>query len=364
MKDVYGDWDAPDFEQCWPRPLPPDEAGPGQGLSGDVQRRYLWIDAFGVLNFVTLAHRAFERGDLDRREVYLRSAERLVQSTRMCLGNPPLTKDGKASQFSMQKSAATGEYRGLRIGKTRDSQKSDPGMELDGMYWHYLDKWIFAETRLAQERRAVPAGALQLVKDVHPAFLQRDAGGKPRGLYWKLNIDLSVISGQERTGPKGDALSGWVVYQVVNRAAQEAASQGIQTELAELRDLALRYLQQGMHVSGDPLGYGLIWWELQFLPPSAASVVRDAMRKLAPAALDVRHGRALPFRLYGGILGAKLSGDAEVARLAETALKEMVDQEMSTRCGQEPHSAINKVMFCTALDPWAFQRRPGEEVAP
>ena len=29
---------------------------------------------------------------------------------------------------------------GLRIGKTRAAARSDPGMGLDGMYFHYIDK--------------------------------------------------------------------------------------------------------------------------------------------------------------------------------------------------------------------------------
>ena len=30
-------------------------------------------------------------------------------------------------------------------------------------------------------------------------------------MYWKVNVDMSVINGLERTGPNSDAVSGFVV---------------------------------------------------------------------------------------------------------------------------------------------------------
>jgi len=53
MRDVYGDWNS---SPRWkPAPLPYGEAGELKLSDKTIQRRYLWTDAFGVLNFVTLA---------------------------------------------------------------------------------------------------------------------------------------------------------------------------------------------------------------------------------------------------------------------------------------------------------------------
>ena len=61
MADVYGDPASPAF----PKPLPESEAGPSAG----GQRRYLWVDAFGVLNYVTLARRAAAAGLVERFDI-------------------------------------------------------------------------------------------------------------------------------------------------------------------------------------------------------------------------------------------------------------------------------------------------------
>lgn len=125
MKDVYGDWYSDNF----PKPLPKHEAGD----SPSGQRRYLWTDAFGVLNFVTLARRANESGNTQAKEVYLRAAKRLIDAVHVCLANPA------NKRFPMAKDEM-GQYKGMRIGKTMTKIPTDNGMTYDGMYWHYLDK--------------------------------------------------------------------------------------------------------------------------------------------------------------------------------------------------------------------------------
>ena len=69
---------------------------------------------------------------------------------------------------------------GLRIGKSsaNPSGKSDAGMDLDGQYFHYLDKALFASAVLAEEagddagtRHALRAAAIILAKDDIPVFV-------------------------------------------------------------------------------------------------------------------------------------------------------------------------------------------------
>jgi len=127
MKQVYGDWDDP--SSGFPVSMPASEAGP----SPSGQRRYLWTDAFGVLNFVTLSYRA----ETARKRQFLDAADKLVKATVQCLGYP------RSEDFPMTPNDRGG-YKGMRIGKERAKIMSDAGMSYDGMYWHYLDKWIFA----------------------------------------------------------------------------------------------------------------------------------------------------------------------------------------------------------------------------
>eukprot|EP01062_Namystynia_karyoxenos_P003069 TRINITY_DN11081_c0_g1_i3.p1 TRINITY_DN11081_c0_g1~~TRINITY_DN11081_c0_g1_i3.p1 ORF type:complete len:362 (+),score=97.10 TRINITY_DN11081_c0_g1_i3:81-1166(+) len=346
MRAVYGDWESPSF----PRPLPESEAGP----SPCGQRRYLWTDAFAVLNFVSMAHRAESP---ECREALLGAAGKLVSAVHECLGRP------RSPEFPMAPDGSGG-YKGLRIGKEQARKQSDAGMSYDGMYWHYLDKWMFALARLAEATgsRETAERAVRLVRQVHPHFAV-SRGDSVLGVYWKTNVDLTPIRGLERVGPSSDALTGWLVYRIVQRAtaAGSDGSPPLAEEEAQLRVPAMIYATAGgLRATDDPLGYGLQWWKAQWLRGAQADELRRELRSGAASAMSQRH-LSLPFRLYGAVIGARLSRDAEVAARAEEALAALVDREERQPVGA-PHSGINKVMLATALDPWALEARPGEEV--
>lgn len=351
MRDVYGDWRAPDWV---PKPMPSAEAGPH--LSG--QRRYLWVDAFGVLNFVALA--AVSEGE--EAQVHLAAAAHLIEAVHTCLGSP------RSAELPMRPAADGSGYEGLRIGKVHARKQSDPGMELDGMYWHYLDKWIFALARYgraASDPAAVRLG-LRLVKQVHPRFLARTAAGEPLGLYWKMNADLTTISGRERAGPSGDAVSGLIAYIALDKthhAVGPKNAAGIGDEIADLTAVSSMYAKGGgfQMATSDPLGFGLQYWEAQFFSPELSGALRGALRRAAGSALHLRH-LALPFRFYGALLGARLSEDPALEEQAQQMLEIAVQQEMSSKFGESEHSCINKVMLASALLPGAFRRRPDEVV--
>jgi len=123
----YGDWRAADWE---PQPLPLGEAGTA-AVGG--QRRYLWTDAWGVLNFCTLAHRARNCGDEKGFAQAVAVAKTLVATVHLCLGNSA----GKAKMRPTPDGGLsfTGTpCVGLRIGKTHAAAQSDAGMALDGQY--------------------------------------------------------------------------------------------------------------------------------------------------------------------------------------------------------------------------------------
>ena len=111
-----------------------------------------------MLNFVALAEGAAAAADAQR---LLQAAARLIRAVHDCLGTP------RSTALPMRE-AADGGFEGLRIGKERARRASDAGMELDGMYWHYLDKWVFALARYgraAGDAAAVGRG-LRLVRQV------------------------------------------------------------------------------------------------------------------------------------------------------------------------------------------------------
>eukprot|EP00090_Calanus_glacialis_P024070 TRINITY_DN37370_c0_g1_i1.p1 TRINITY_DN37370_c0_g1~~TRINITY_DN37370_c0_g1_i1.p1 ORF type:complete len:289 (+),score=65.53 TRINITY_DN37370_c0_g1_i1:94-867(+) len=242
-----------------------------------------------------------------------------------------------------------GGYKGLRIGKVSACRMSDDGMEYDGMYWHYIDKWIFALTRLAQARHQEPVRAVQLVKDVHEGFLSRDRSGNPEGVRWKVNMDMTLIRGLEHSPPNSDALSGLIVYHLANSQSQ------LSNEIGDLIGVVQRYARSGMRATGDPLGWGLDWWSLQWLEGELADNHKEKVLMLSDTALNIRHGHQLPFRLYGAIIGAKLSGEKRLEDRAGLLLEQMKEYETNSPMGS-PHSSINKVMFATALDPGVLSR--------
>eukprot|EP00397_Hematodinium_sp_SG-2012_P039452 GEMP01043075.1.p1 GENE.GEMP01043075.1~~GEMP01043075.1.p1 ORF type:complete len:345 (+),score=93.06 GEMP01043075.1:180-1214(+) len=336
MKEVYGDWDDPGVD--FPKPMPATEAGPS---ADGKQRRYLWTDAFGVLNFITLAERT-----TTFRDKYLGCADKLVAAVHRCLGRP------RSEQFPMLPNQR-GEFKGLRIGKLRARLETDYGMEYDGMYWHYLDKWIFALARLARVKGELPTAAIALIKDVHPHFCARNSINTPVGMYWKMNCDLSPIVGADRVSPTNDALTAYVMYSSVVHSSE------LEHECRELKQIVSNYR---LRETSDPLGYGLNWWEMQWLAGGASNKSRAVMSRMVHDILNPRHDAGdLAFRLYGAIIGAKLSKDSQVISVADAALDAVMEVEKRRPLGG-PHSCINKVMFATALDPLAFERLADENV--
>ena len=340
MKEVYGDWDDPN--SGFPKPMPCTEAGPDwepDAKNPTCQRRYLWTDSFGILNFITLSHRAESEA---KRKKLLNAAQTLADVTAKTLGTP------RSENLPMMPNNKGG-YKGMRIGKEEARKMSDAGMDYDGMYWHYIDKWIYANLKLSQAKGELPSYIADFIKDLHPYFLKRGKNGQPVGIYWKINSDLSVIDGLEDTEPNRDAFDGWLMYKLVHQYHPV-----LESEVKDLTYVVKKYVDSGLRSTSDPLGYGLIWWSYQWVKGRKVNESKQQLNRLASMALDVRHGRQLPFRLYGAIIGGKLSKDPSIIALANKSLDQMRKYEMNTKIGS-PHSTINKVMFATALDPLALQ---------
>ena len=253
-------------------------------------------------------------------------------------------------------------------------------MSFDGQYWHYIDKHLFALLRYAQAtgQDKPLQQAEQIIKSIHPRFMCYNLDGSPRGVYWKMNADLTVIPGLEGAGPNDDALAGWIVYSLIReerlKRQQEVGHtvhSPIEHEWREMGQVAAAYVEQnGIRVSPDPLGYGLIAWKSQWMG-TWGNQVRSRLGLLAPIALDVQSGMMLPFRLYGALLGARLlpsslttTGGEDIKDLAERIVDAVTPIELRAALAETPHSAINKVMLATALDPLAFSRLDHEPTLP
>ncbi|KAI9027072.1 hypothetical protein DFJ74DRAFT_662943 [Hyaloraphidium curvatum] len=353
LADVYGDWTA--ASGGFPKPMPASEAGP----SPSGQRRYLWTDAFAVATFGSQAmlsqQLAKDAGEPDTMsDRYLGAAARLIDAVHACLGNP------RSAEFPMRHDPATGGYMGLRIGKEMARKGTDYGMEYDGMYWHYIDKWLFALARYSAVSSDTTrlASAVTLAKQLHPFFFVPG-----RGYRWKLNVDLTPIAGAPQPRPNHDALSALAVFHLL-----DAGTGSLRGEIADLLPIARAYLaspSSALSDAADPLGLGTHLWTSQWLGGPGSGGYLSALRSVAPGALaraseGARGGDPLDFRIYGALMGAQVVGDDRMREFAKEKALEMAVREMERGVGERPHSTINKVMLTAALNPVAFRRLPGE----
>ncbi|KAI0370590.1 hypothetical protein BV20DRAFT_966520 [Pilatotrama ljubarskyi] len=234
MKSVYGPFDrlTPAQATTW---TPPPMA---EGHRG----RYLWTDAFGVLNLLTL-------GVLTSNALYTTLAARLVDTVHDTLGR---TRDG--ARRLPGASDAHPLAGGLRIGK--EDEEDDPGGDGDGQYHHYLTIWMFALNRMthATGERRYNDLAIELAKAIHPRFVRDRDSARPR-MYWKMSIDLSrpMVLSEGNLDP----IDGYVVFSLLQRSHE-----GNKAVLAEEIDEYRRILETKWrrYVSDDPLDLGMTLW--------------------------------------------------------------------------------------------------------
>ena len=325
LDSVYGRVDSPDF----PVPMPEGEAG----LCADGhQRRYLWTDAFAVLAFCSIAERYESEGKLVAASLYRNASNKLINVVHECLGAPVSSKAENAMHKDPR--SPTG-YMGLRIGKVNSRRVTDAGMEFDGQYWHYVDKWLFA-----LERAGRSDDAIKIAKSCFPYFFDSSRGG---GIRWKLSVDGTPPSGLEHAYANQDTLSALVVFSVLGKHNKDLAE-----EISMLRNALDGYRPR---VTTDPLGWGLEAFYNQFLQDHPMS---DALESLQARALDPSH-LSLPFRLYGAMIGARIAG---IATQKVDSLEQMSLAHEARVAGREEHSCINRVMLAMCLlSPGALCRR-------
>ncbi|KAL8684953.1 MAG: hypothetical protein Q9218_008056 [Villophora microphyllina] len=327
MQIVYGSSESLTLEQAatW---SPPENSGGHRG-------RYLWTDAFGVLNFLTLYK---ETGD----QKYITLADRLIETVHSVLG---YDRGGKVRLPGA--SAQNPLAGGLRIGKV-----DKKGPDGDGQYHHYLTIWMFALNRMsiASGKPSYNDQAIALAKAIHPHFFLDVKSHEPR-MVWKITMDMSrpLVTSEGNL----DAVDGYVVFSLL------AATAGDPTCLAgEIADYQRVIDRKGKHtISSDMLDLGMSLWIAHWGSPGQISAQQMGARCLErfdnldhqEVFGEYPHTR-LAFRDFGASLGLRCYAgeNAEYDRLAE---KLRGNWDAFLQYQPEELQPISQVMWAAALIP-------------
>lgn len=234
-----------------------------------LPKRYLWTDAFAVLNFMELYKQT-------NHEEYKDNAIDLINQVHLILGSyrkdDKLKRKGWLSGLSYKEGFKHPTCSGLRIGKDLperlQDERGDDSMEWvqDGQYFHYLTKWthtLNVMSKLTGDEK-YNIWAHELIKGVHskfvyklgaPSQLYREAArhthnGNGRELhpgirmYWKMSTDLSFPL--VKSMGMHDPLDGLVTYfQVqatspvahVEKSASEVKKTVLDDEIADMKSM-------------------------------------------------------------------------------------------------------------------------------
>ncbi|GJN75539.1 hypothetical protein PLICBS_009642 [Purpureocillium lilacinum] len=386
--------------------------------AGGHRGRYLWTDAFGLIDLLTL-HRETSS------PLYIALARRLADVVHETLGREREchahdgdsndNDDGEGGEGARVPARLRGATDaeplrgGLRIGKLDAS-----GPDADGQYHHYLTLWMFALNRLS-----LAAGeprwndlAVQLAKAVHPHFVLRmpsalfssserlrrhhqhngddgDDGEEEDEarlkMVWKISTDMRrvLVSSEGHL----DAATGLVIYSLLQRtAARQGRGEGILArEVAEYARLTRR---SDLAPSGDPLDLGMGLWVCQFdgaaTPAGGGGIgqgtgtsggsdsddggwaqrfIADALRLarvlLGPDSQLMRRSpsRRLAFREFGACLGVRCVDAAAADETLQERVRAVLDFWERHQGGEDDDlRPISKVMYAAALIPGAFRK--------
>lgn len=344
MQLVYGPFEhlSEEAARTW---TAPDKPG-----AGGHRGRYLWTDAFGVVNLITLARETSS-------PVYLTLARRLVQTVHDVLGS---NREGTARL--PRATDARPLDGGLRIGKL-----SEHGSDADGQYHHYLTLWMFALNRLALAtgEKEYNQLAVQLAKAIHPHFVVRQ-GGQATRIVWKVSTDMAdaLVPSEGHL----DAATGFVVYRLLQRTAEHLhgpTGGTLTTEIADYRQLMSRGGR--LHASRDPLDLGMGLWMCHFFRDEDwAMALGSQSLEMAYAMLDRKRGlmardasRRLAFREFGTCLGLQCYGVDEELQAGVDAIVEFWNHYLETSADEDLRP-ISLVMYAAALIPGgkSFDPRP------
>lgn len=230
LEEVYGPFKELTPTQALSWSPPPAAAG--------HRGRYLWTDAFGVVDFITLFR-------LTSSILYLHLAARLIGTVHNTLG--------RTRTLAAHLPGASDDHPlagGLRIGK-----EDEDGPDGDGQYHHYLTLWMFALNRMS-----VVSGedkyndmAIELARAIHPRFMTARDSPRPR-MYWKMSVDLShpLVYSEGNLDP----IDGFVIFSLLQQRSGD--TEVLKREISEYKkilDEKWRHYQ-----SDDPLDLGMTLW--------------------------------------------------------------------------------------------------------
>ncbi|KAB2580194.1 uncharacterized protein LTHEOB_8986 [Lasiodiplodia theobromae] len=380
MQRVYR-YPVPDATAPATTPWTPPPASAGH------RGRYLWTDAFGVLNFLTLHHHHQHHANTNtdsgngaattttKTAPYLSYATALAQTVHDTLGR---TRDGSARLPGATDADPTGG--GLRIGK----EEAD-GADGDGQYHHYLTLWMYALNRLAvawrgaeeqggqeekeKEARRWNGYAVRLMQVIHPAFVHDRASGRPR-MYWKVSVDLKrpLVLSEGNLDP----VDGLVVCKLLREF--EGEDDVLRDEMRDYEKIVATKWKN--YASTDPLDLGMTLWTAHHYAGKEqwATAFADKAKKDLKVLVDCGYfeagiKRRLAFREFGTVLGIRCALQQEPGweREAEKIIAiwedaGVVPEPKDEAAGNANASAdlapITLVMYAAALDPGAFKRTP------
>lgn len=338
-------------------------------------KRYLWTDAFALVNGLDLW---CATGELRWRDF----VTTLVSDVHRTLGRhrPDDPRSGWLSGLPEAEGARHPTRGGLRIGKPLPERlPSEPyderlEWERDGQYWHYLTKWMDALSRAAAVlgEPSYHSHAVELAEATFPRFLRPGAAG----LAWKMSIDLSrpLVDG---TSPH-DAIDGYVTFRWLGRGQQRPA-------LSNEAEVLRRLIEGEQWATGDPLGLGGLLLDAarlalltdrtaedeRLLGAVLAGVDGGLTHVLRHKVLDGPPARRLGFRELGLAIGLQAlpamteaadaapgiarAGEPHLARLTERAdtsariVAFWSDPRNRQAASWTEHRNINEVMLACAL---------------
>ncbi|MDD1753251.1 MAG: hypothetical protein LUQ38_09220 [Methanotrichaceae archaeon] len=220
-------------------------------------RRYLWTDAFALINYLELFSQT-------NNVTYLDLGLSLIGQVHHILGrhrddDPRRGWISGLNELDGEQHPAIG---GLRIGKQLKERKLDEPRnehlewDQDGQYYHYLTKWMHA-LNCASQVAGDPIytkWAIELAEAAHASFTYTPPSGGRRRMYWKMSIDLTYplvpSMGQH------DPLDGFVTYEELQATATEffgaMSPLNLKPEIADMAEIC-----RGIRLAtDDPLGIG------------------------------------------------------------------------------------------------------------
>lgn len=335
------------------------------------QRRYLWTDAFAVMNYLGLFRAS-------RDDTFLQHALTLIDLVHESLGRSRnngrldgwLGVGGRSELDARSHPTAAG----LRIGKPLDERGLDDRFDerlewqRDGQYFHYLTKWMHALDQAARFTGAekYATWARDLAVTAHRAFVYTAPNGQKR-MYWKMSVDLSrpLIASMGQ----GDPLDGYVTY-------RQLWTPGLEPAIADFASM----IDTDRLATDDPLGLGGLLadaYRLEQLGEQNHMLEATLVAALAGLRQFVRQGeleapttQRLAFRELGLSIG--LAAVEHMTVDAPPRLRPVVDEVdkfMTLRSvieefWREPenqqtdawreHADINEVMLATSLVPAGY----------